>query len=87
MYYVYILQSTFNRKKLYIGFTKRSPAKRLEEHNAGKSEWTKQYRPWRILYCEVYRSEADAREREQKLKQYGSAYAHLKKRIYKSMKE
>lgn len=84
MYYIYILQSINNPKKLYIGFTKNNVQERLKQHNTNNTHTTKFYKPWRILYCEVYRSEHDARIREKKLKQYGSAWNHLKKRISNS---
>lgn len=79
MYYVYILKS-LKDKKLYIGFSG-DVAKRLKEHNNGKVFATKYRRPLEILYYESYKSREAAREREKKLKQFGSAYHGLIKRL------
>lgn len=81
MYCVYLLQSKTNPTKTYIGFTGRKMKDRLGDHNYGKVRATKQYLPWKLIYCEVYLSEKDARMRERKLKQYGGAWRNLKKRL------
>jgi len=86
MYCVYILKSEIFTRKLYIGFTSRKISSRLLEHNQGKVDFTKQYKPWRLIYCEVYLSEKDARAREKMLKQYGSSWGHLKKRLNDTLK-
>jgi len=39
------------------------------------------------MYYEAYLSEKDARERERKLKKYGSALGHLKKRSSNALME
>ncbi|MCU0334622.1 MAG: GIY-YIG nuclease family protein [Chitinophagaceae bacterium] len=41
---------------------------RLKEHNAGKSRFTKGYRPWRIIYTEQHPDWETARKREKYLK-------------------
>lgn len=81
MYHVYILKSDLNQKKFYIGYTSRHVEVRLKEHNDGKIHSTKFDRPWKIIYYEAYETARKARIRENKLKQYGSAWGHLKKRI------
>ena len=75
MYFVYVIMD--EEGKLYIGYTSRLK-RRIEEHNRDKR--------WELVYCEAFRSEFDAREREKKLKQYGSAWEGLKKRIRESLK-
>ena len=83
MHYVYVLKS-LKDFKLYIGYTN-DIVMRLKKHNDGKVQSTKNRRPLAIVYCEVYRTEAEAREREKQLKHYGKAYAQLKRRIKKSI--
>ena len=45
------------------------------------SEHTKDKTGYKLVYCECYISEKDARERERKLKNYGSTLGHLKKKL------
>ena len=42
--------------------------KRLEEHNNGKSKFTKGHTPWKIIYHEVVGEAKDAREKEKYFK-------------------
>lgn len=70
MYYMYILTRD---KKPYIGYTN-DLAKRFKQHS-------REYE-CALVYYEAYSSEKMAREREIKLKQYGSAWLGLKGRIF-----
>ena len=83
MYYVYVLKS-FKTNQLYIGFST-DLKKRVEDHNNGKSIYTKKYIPWELIYYESYKSETDARMRESQLKNYGSSLQKLKQRISNSL--
>ena len=65
-YTVYALESEKNGM-LYIGFTE-DVDRRLREHNAGKSKFTKGYRPWKLVYTEVIYTRKEARRREKYLK-------------------
>jgi len=85
MYYVYVLKSDKD-KKCYIGHT-RNLKKRFYEHNSGKVSSTKPRRPLVLVYYEAYKSLADAREREVRLKLKSKAYAQLYKRIQNSIDE
>ncbi|MBP7819484.1 GIY-YIG nuclease family protein [Candidatus Gracilibacteria bacterium] len=78
-YYVYILQSEVN-SSYYIGVSK-DLLERLERHNRGGSTYTKRYKPWRLLYSEVYITKSDAYRRERQLKSYkgGDAFQDLLK--------
>jgi len=71
MYYVYVLQKTQN-KDFYIGYTE-DLKRRFIQHNREAS--------FDLIYYEAYRFEKLARQREKKLKQYGSAWHGLKSRI------
>ncbi|OGG38362.1 hypothetical protein A3D55_00335 [Candidatus Jorgensenbacteria bacterium RIFCSPHIGHO2_02_FULL_45_20] len=83
MFYVYFLKNKHGR--IYIGFTS-DLKNRLKMHNAGYCAFTKQYRPWKIVYYEAFTSEKDARKREITLKNYGSTLGQLKKRIEISLR-
>jgi putative endonuclease len=52
---------------IYVGITK-DIAKRLKEHNAGKSFYTKRYKPWKLLFTELQPDRLAARKREIYLK-------------------
>jgi len=66
MFYVYILKSERNGK-LYKGFTS-DLRRRVSEHRAGKSDFTRNNGPWKLIYYEAFVSEQDARREEQFLK-------------------
>ncbi|MEK7606168.1 MAG: GIY-YIG nuclease family protein [Patescibacteria group bacterium] len=78
MFYVYILKSK-KADKLYTGVTK-DLRKRLNEHNKGKSYWTKRYTPWSVIYYEACHNEDDARAREKYLKS-GMGERYIKNRL------
>lgn len=78
MYYVYILQSE-NGGHLYTGWTP-DLKRRLAEHNAGQSRYTKAYAPWRVIYYSAFETEKLAKEFEKYLKT-GSGKAFLYKRL------
>ncbi len=79
MYYVYVIKSQ-KTNKLYFGFSN-NLKRRLQEHNAGKSNYTRRFRPWDLIYYEAYAIEQIARNREEQLKHHGRVYTQLKKRI------
>lgn len=83
MHYVYVLKSHM-RHPLYIGVTN-NLRRRLKEHNEGASAYTSKSSGWELVYYEAYRNVDDAEQREKSLKQYGSAYGQLKRRIMKSV--
>lgn len=61
MYTVYIIRNPEGR--LYKGYTE-NINKRLEEHNAGVTRWTKSKGPWKLVYSEEYQNKSDAIKRE-----------------------
>ena len=65
MYYVYIL--LLSNTQLYTGYTS-DLKRRLLEHQHGKSEFTSQHLPVRLIHYEAYSLESDARRRERFLK-------------------
>ena len=66
MYYVYILRSKKNQS-LYIGYTT-DIERRVAEHNSGKSQSTKPFRPYELIFYEAFINIKDAKSREQYLK-------------------
>lgn len=83
MYALYVLKS-LKDDNLYIGYTN-NLKRRLTEHNLGKVFSTKTREPFELVYCELYKSEIDARKREHNLKLNGRALGQLKRRISKSI--
>ncbi len=79
MHYVYIIQSEKD-KRYYVGYSA-NLRQRVQEHNEGKTSYTKKFRPWRLVYYEAYQTESLARGREQKLKQHGKRYTELLRRV------
>ena len=67
MYCVYVLKSLRNNKR-YIGYTSKTPQKRMEEHNSGTNQFTKGNRPYELIHYEFHESEDFAKKRERFLK-------------------
>ncbi len=80
MYFVYILKSKKDQE-FYIGFTARDVHDRFVEHQNGIVDSTKNRRPVELVYFEAYIEESMARKRERNLKDFGSAYVGLLKRL------
>lgn len=83
MYYVYFLRNASN--KVYVGYTN-DLRRRIEEHNSGRGgKYTKHKGLFKLVYYEAYRSEKDAKRREENLKLHKKAYAQLRGRISESL--
>ena len=78
MFYTYVLKSK-NYDKWYTGSTN-DLRKRLKLHNDGRSNYTKKYKPYEIIYYEACINEQDARSRELYLKT-GMGKRYLKNRL------
>ncbi len=61
-YYVYVLRSLMDAT-LYVGMSE-DVVKRLDEHNRGKSQFTKAHQPWDLIYSELVGTRELARKRE-----------------------
>ncbi|WP_083811760.1 GIY-YIG nuclease family protein [Pseudopedobacter saltans] len=48
--------------------------RRVEEHNQGKSRYTKSKIPWRLIYLEACETKRSALIREKQLKRYNRKY-------------
>jgi putative endonuclease len=66
MAWTYILMSN-KVPKTYVGSTT-NIEKRILEHNAGKSLFTKRYIPWKLIHSEKFDTLTEARLREKYLK-------------------
>lgn len=78
MWYTYILQST-KSNGWYTGYTN-DLRKRFNEHNEGKSNWTKDRGPWTLVYYEACLDKEDAKAREKYLKS-GMGKRYIKNRL------
>lgn len=75
MYHVYLIQSTKNKSKKYVGFTT-NLKQRLETHNSGGSVYTKLDRPWELVMFLTFMDEKKALAFEKYLKNHaGRAFA------------
>jgi putative endonuclease len=78
MYYVYVLRNA-ESGRLYTGYTS-DLRKRLAEHNAKKSGYTKYSGPYELIYYEGCWNMLDAQMREKYLKS-GMGKRYLKNRV------
>ena len=78
MFYVYLLRDRSG--KLYVGYSG-DLKRRVAEHLQGKVYTSSRMHSPKLVYYEAYTTEAAAKVRERKLKQYGSAYQGLLKRF------
>lgn len=70
-YYVYIVKNS--DEIYYKGYTQ-TPLKRLEEHNAGKSFYTKNKGPWQLIFLISFNSKSEALSFEKMLKRQHHKY-------------
>ena len=77
MYYVYLLKDDVH---FYIGYTN-NLKRRILEHNLNKTNTTRRMNNAKLVYYEAYNNEEAAKVREKKLKQFGSSYKGLIKRL------
>ena len=68
MHQVYVIRSLKYKTKSYVGLTIKGVKNRLEEHNAGKSSYTKTFKPWKVVYFENFTCKDCAVSREKFLK-------------------
>ena len=78
MYYTYVIQSKKD-KLLYTGYTDNLEA-RIKRHNEGKEKYTKNKKPWNIVFYCAFRTRNEATDFEKYLKS-GSGREFIKKRV------
>ena len=75
MYFVYSIQSENNPDKFYVGLTS-DVQRRLDEHNAGKSIHTNEFKPWNLVSYTAFLDKSRAESFESYLKtSSGRAFA------------
>jgi putative endonuclease len=79
MHYVYILKSSKDQG-FYVGCSG-DLKRRYFEHELGMVASTKHRKPLELVYYEAYSTKELAMKREKKLKDFGSAYIGLLKRL------
>jgi len=79
MYYVYLLRD--KNGVFYVGYSS-DLRQRINEHRLGKVRTTRKMKEPKLVYFEAYASEELAKEREKKLKQFGSSFNGLLKRLH-----
>jgi len=65
-YFVYILQS--QKDGTYYIESTQNLHERLERHNQGRTNYTKNKRPWDLVYQEAYSDRSSAMKRENAIK-------------------
>lgn len=81
MHYVYILESNKDGKR-YTGYTTDLKS-RLEEHQKGRVDSTRNRRPLRLIYYEACLSKKDATHREKYLKtHHGKQFLGNRLKLY-----
>lgn len=78
MWYVYIIRSVKNNY-WYTGSTN-NLRKRFNQHQTGKSVWTKGRGPFELIYYEACKNDMDAKSREVYLKS-GMGKRYIKNRL------
>lgn len=66
MFFVYAIKSVV-RNYIYVGMTN-NVNRRFTEHNNGENRSTKAYKPFVLIYTEVFPTRIEAREKEKYLK-------------------
>jgi predicted GIY-YIG superfamily endonuclease len=80
MRYVYLLESEAFEGQRYVGVTS-DLKQRLLDHNAGKSQHTSKYGPWRLVTYVAFSNGQKAESFERYLKS-GSGHAFARKRLW-----
>lgn len=67
-----------SHNRYYIGSTG-DIEKRLKKHNNGATKSTRPYRPWMLVYMEIFQTKSEAFIREREIKSYkgGEAFKKL----------
>ncbi|MGB0403942.1 MAG: GIY-YIG nuclease family protein [Salibacteraceae bacterium] len=66
MFFLYVLKSK-NKKFRYVGISS-NVERRFAEHNSGKSNSTRGFKPFDLIHVEKFQSRIEARTREKFLK-------------------
>jgi putative endonuclease len=64
---VYILYSE-KHSKHYTGFTSNLESRLTSHNELGNKDWTIKYRPWKLIYTEIFLTKTEATKKEKWLK-------------------
>jgi len=67
MFTVYVLYSE-KYHKIYIGYTSNIEQRLLSHNELETKGYTLKYRPWKLIYTEVFSEKSEAMKREKQLK-------------------
>ncbi len=67
MFTVYVLYSE-NYNKIYVGYTSNIEQRLLAHNHLETKGYTLKYRPWKLIYTEVFSEKSEAMKREKQLK-------------------
>ncbi|MBA4239964.1 MAG: endonuclease [Sphingobacteriaceae bacterium] len=67
MFTVYVLYSE-NYNKIYIGYTYNIEQRLLAHNHLETKGYTLKYRPWKLIYTEIFSEKSEAMKREKQLK-------------------
>ena len=67
MFTVYILYAE-KFQKSYVGFTSNLEARIYSHNEMGHKGWTLKFRPWQLVFTEVFKTKGEAMNREKFLK-------------------
>ena len=67
MFTVYVLYSE-KHNKIYIGYTSNIEQRLLSHNELETKGFTLRYRPWKLIYTEVFLKKSEAMKREKQLK-------------------
>jgi putative endonuclease len=67
MYTVYVLYSE-KYDKIYIGYSSDIDNRILSHNSISSNGWTKNFRPWKLIYSEEINDKSSALKREKELK-------------------
>ena len=85
MFYVYLIRSISNKKKItYVGFTN-NIIKRISLHNSGKGAKFTRGRKWKLVYYEKLSSKKKALMREYEIKKNRKLRKYLKHKFTKEV--
>ena len=80
MFYVYLIESLAVSGQRYVGLTSNLKI-RLSQHNAGQSNHTAKFKPWRLVTYVGFSNRPKAESFERYLKS-GSGHAFAEKRLW-----
>ena len=63
MHFIYFAKSLKNNK-IYVGRSAKDPNRRVDEHNQGSNNWTRQNGPFKLVYYESFLCKDDSLKKE-----------------------